>query len=181
LHAPVHCIQLVGTKPRRSMPPGRCARARCCAIVGRWPAGEAVPARSPPQGRRRHCGGSPRRRCRISRPACRTGRDELPLAHARCGCPFYSSATGAAEAAQNSSGPTRSGKSRPVVPRRREKAMSQGAVLVIEDDEAIAALLAEVLTAEGYRVTRVAGPGDALALLTLAGPDAFDVVLSRPF
>ena len=59
--------------------------------------------------------------------------------------------------------------------------MSQGAVLVIEDDEVIAALLAEVLTAEGYRVTRVAGPGDALALLTLAGPDAFDVVLSRPF
>ena len=38
------------------------------------------------------------------------------------------------------------------------QAMSQGAVLVIEDDEAIAALLAEVLTAEGYHVTRVAGP-----------------------
>ena len=61
------------------------------------------------------------------------------------------------------------------------QAMSQGAVLVIEDDEAIAALLAEVLTAEGYHVTRVAGPGDALALLTLAGPNAFDVVLSQPF
>ena len=59
--------------------------------------------------------------------------------------------------------------------------MSQGAVLVIEDDEAIAALLADVLRAEGYRVTRMVGPGDALALLTAAGPDAFDVVLSQPF
>ena len=59
--------------------------------------------------------------------------------------------------------------------------MAQGMVLVIEEDEAIAALLADVLTAEGFRVTRVAGPGDALALLTVAGPDAVDLVLSQPF
>jgi DNA-binding response OmpR family regulator len=59
--------------------------------------------------------------------------------------------------------------------------MPQGVVLVVEDDEATAALLAEVLTAEGYWVTRVAAPGDALALLTVAGSDAFGLVLSRPF
>src|SRR5437879_2902016 len=59
--------------------------------------------------------------------------------------------------------------------------MLQGTVLVIEDDEAIAALLAEVLTAEGYRVMGVDGPRDALALLTVAGPDAVGLVLSRPF
>src|SRR5947209_3158988 len=47
--------------------------AAVCAIVGRWSAGEAVPARSLPIRAAPAPRGSPRRRCHISRPPCRTG------------------------------------------------------------------------------------------------------------
>jgi hypothetical protein len=56
-HARIHDSHRVSIKPRRSMPPGRCALPRSCAIVRRWPTGEAVAAKSlpiraapPPQG-----------------------------------------------------------------------------------------------------------------------------------
>jgi CheY-like chemotaxis protein len=54
-------------------------------------------------------------------------------------------------------------------------------VLVIEDDEAIAALLVDVLTEEGYIPTVRTTPDAALALLRSEGCGAFHLVLSNPF
>ena len=54
-------------------------------------------------------------------------------------------------------------------------------VLVIEDDEAIAALLVDVLTEEGYIPTIRTTPDAALALLRSEGCAAFHLVLSNPF
>jgi CheY-like chemotaxis protein len=54
-------------------------------------------------------------------------------------------------------------------------------VLVLEDDAAVAALLAGVLTEEGYTVTGCSSPQDGLALLRCTGPHAFQLVLSNPF
>ena len=42
-------------------------------------------------------------------------------------------------------------------------------------------LFAEVLTDEGYLMEGMATAHDALARLTVAGPNAFDIVLSTPF
>jgi two-component system response regulator (stage 0 sporulation protein F) len=44
-------------------------------------------------------------------------------------------------------------------------------IAVVEDDETTRFLLDTVLTAEGYEVILVAGPGDLLAQLSVARPD----------
>jgi hypothetical protein len=81
-----------------SMPPGRCTLPRCYAIVGKGPAGAAMPPGRSLYGRRRHRRGSPRRRCCISRPPFRNAHAREGTRHARYGCPFYSRATGASAA-----------------------------------------------------------------------------------
>ena len=54
-------------------------------------------------------------------------------------------------------------------------------LLVIEDDDAVAALFSEVLGCKGYVVQCVGSPEEARRLLLEAGPDAVHVVLSNPF
>jgi hypothetical protein len=54
-------------------------------------------------------------------------------------------------------------------------------VLVIEEDQAMAEVLMAALRHEGYSVSRVRSPDDAVALLAARGPGAFDLVLSSPF
>src|SRR4051794_4349019 len=60
-------------------------------------------------------------------------------------------------------------------------AMAGASVLVIEEDQAIADVLTDALRHEGYIVSRASSPDDAVALLALRGPGAFDLVLSSPF
>jgi two-component system, OmpR family, response regulator len=44
-------------------------------------------------------------------------------------------------------------------------------ILHIEDEEAIRQIMAELLTGEGYQVSSVASPGEALAAARAAAPD----------
>jgi DNA-binding NtrC family response regulator len=57
--------------------------------------------------------------------------------------------------------------------------MTQRTLLIIEPDEAIAHLFAEVLE-EGYAVARASGPRDAVRQLWACGRERFDLVLSAP-
>ena len=59
--------------------------------------------------------------------------------------------------------------------------MAKTSVLVIEKDQAMAEVLTAALRQEGYVVSRVRSPGDAVALLAARGPGAFDLVLGTPF
>lgn len=54
-------------------------------------------------------------------------------------------------------------------------------VLLVEQDEAIAAVTAEILADNGYRVDRVAAPSAAVALFAQRGPQAYGLVLSDAF
>jgi len=54
-------------------------------------------------------------------------------------------------------------------------------VLLIEEDEAISAVTAEILADDGYQVDRVAAPSAALALFARQGPHAYGLVLSDAF
>ncbi len=64
-------------------------------------------------------------------------------------------------------------------PRRCGRA--RGRVLLVENDAAIADLLATILEDDGYVVERATTPYGALVALAGPGPDAFDLVLSIPF
>ena len=65
--------------------------------------------------------------------------------------------------------------------RREGSAMiAQGRILVAEDDAAIADVLVEVLTDEGYTVQTVASGTDALAALQAEPPDLALIDLSLP-
>ncbi len=66
---------------------------------------------------------------------------------------------------------------RPPHPRDRAEAR----ILLIEDDAAVANLVATILEAEGYAVTHAATPDETRRLLSGRGPTAFDLVLSTPF
>jgi DNA-binding response OmpR family regulator len=54
-------------------------------------------------------------------------------------------------------------------------------VLLIEEDEAISAVTAEILADDGYRADRAAAPSAALALFARRGPHAYGLVLSDAF
>jgi hypothetical protein len=54
-------------------------------------------------------------------------------------------------------------------------------VLVIEEDQTMAEVLTAALRHEGYSVSRVRSPDDAVALLAARGPGAFELVVSSPF
>jgi len=54
-------------------------------------------------------------------------------------------------------------------------------LLLIEDDVAVADLVATILEGEGYAVTRAATPDEARTLLSGRGSDTFALVLSTPF
>ena len=56
--------------------------------------------------------------------------------------------------------------------------MTQRILLIVEPDEAIAHLFAEVLEEEGYAVARASGPRDAVRQLSACGRERFDLVLS---
>ena len=58
----------------------------------------------------------------------------------------------------------------------REEVHAQGSLLLVEDDDEVAALTGEMLTTLGYEVTRVEN-ADA-ALETLTGPRSFDILFS---
>ena len=59
--------------------------------------------------------------------------------------------------------------------------MAKASVLVIEEDRATADVLTDALRQEGYVVSRVNSPDDAIAVLVARGLGAFDFVLSSPF
>ena len=54
-------------------------------------------------------------------------------------------------------------------------------LLVIEEDQAMAEVLTDALRQEGYVVSHVSSPDDAVALLAARGPGAFELVVSSPF
>ena len=54
-------------------------------------------------------------------------------------------------------------------------------VLLVEEDAAIAAVTAEILTDAGYQMDHVAAPAAALALVAQHGPHADGLVLSDAF
>ena len=58
--------------------------------------------------------------------------------------------------------------------------MRRGRVLLIEPDEAIARLFAQVLEEDSYTVVRTSGPQDAVRQLCASGRERFDLVLSAP-
>lgn len=58
--------------------------------------------------------------------------------------------------------------------------MVHGAILIVEPDASIAALISLILSDEGYLVERACSALDALNLLTVRGRDAFPIVLSSP-
>jgi DNA-binding response OmpR family regulator len=58
--------------------------------------------------------------------------------------------------------------------------MTQRTLLIVEPDEAIAHLFAEVLEEEGYAVARASGPRVAVRQLSACGRERFDLVLSAP-
>ncbi len=52
--------------------------------------------------------------------------------------------------------------------------------LLVEEDEAVAALFIQVLTEDGYAVERASDPRDALVLCAARGPDAYALVWAQP-
>ena len=59
--------------------------------------------------------------------------------------------------------------------------LSPAPLLIVEDDDGIATITAEILIDAGYTVTRAASPPDTLALFAVRGPRAYGLVLSDAF
>lgn len=59
--------------------------------------------------------------------------------------------------------------------------LSPAPLLIVEDDDTIAAVTTEILIDAGYTVTRATSPRDTLALFAARGPGAYRLVLSDAF
>lgn len=68
-----------------------------------------------------------------------------------------------------------------VVPKSDPPALPlKPSVLLVEEANAVAEIVSEVLRDEGYAVERAASPGETLTLLSRRNADAFSLVLSAP-